>query len=153
VSSLAAVYSETQEFSYRILVTIGVFLVSAAIPLYAELPSWMLPGVLVFAFLIAALVHSFMILRVSITTTTLEFGFRLFSPEISFADIEETAVVSIPIAAGIGIHYHQYTWVYNAKFGQGLKVKTSKKQYIIGSDTPEKLQAALLGTMPRKTPS
>jgi len=151
VSDLAAIYTETQEFPFRRGIFLIVLMAFAAIPLFLKLPWWMTGGILIIGCLVAALINSVLILHVRLTTATLEFGFWFSSPEIQLPEIVNPEVVDIPIAAGIGMHYYKGNRVYNARFGRGVKISTSKKQYIIGSGNPEQLRSAILGALPRKS--
>jgi hypothetical protein len=92
-----------------------------------------------------------LILKVRVTTTTLEFGYWFSSPEIALEAISIPEAVQIPVAAGVGMHYYKGAWVYNARFGRGVQITTPKKKYVIGSNNPEQLRSVLLGAMPRKS--
>ena len=80
----------------------------------------------------------------------LRFGFPLWRKRIPADRIEVGDVETISFAAGIGIHFWRGGWVYNARFGRGLLIRTGKTNYLLGSDHPERLQSELLVVAKRR---
>jgi hypothetical protein len=146
-------YTEQQEFPFRRALFVVFFLMFAAIPAFLDLPLWMTLGILAMGVLVAGILNSLLILRVVITNEHLEFGFWISSPKLVLSDIKHVELVAIPKLAGAGVHRWREFWVYNANWGRGLKVMTDKKAYMIGSDNPEQLYAALQDAMRRPAAS
>lgn len=150
MSTEIVLYKETQEFPFRRGLFFLFFLMFASIPVFLDIPWWMSTGILLIGLLVAALIHSFMIMRVEITREHFHFGYWVSAPKVTLQDIQHIEVVDIPKMAGAGIHRWREYWVYNANWGRGLKVHTAKKKYMVGSDSPEQLHSALKDVIRRK---
>lgn len=87
-------------------------------------------------------------LRVTVTNTELRFGYPIWHRRVPVSQIQVGDVVRIPFWYGIGLHYVGRMWVYNARLGRGVMITIKGRRYLIGSDDPERLQAALLQVAP-----
>jgi hypothetical protein len=146
--SAAAVYEEHQSFRLLNIITVVVAAVLLlTVYLTGANPLDMDPEALIStlaAIGIAALaLWGFSRLSVTVTATEFQFGFPIWHRKMPLSQIQVGAVVHIPFWYGIGVHYIRGMWVYNAKLGRGLEITVGGKRYLIGSDQPERLQAAL----------
>ena len=152
------IYREHQSFW---LLNVIVLVVACALVLMAALTGTF-PGnihadavpALVGGLLVAALaLWGFSRLNVKISATDVQFGFPIWHRRIPVSAIYVGEIVRIPLWYGIGLHYAGGMWVYNARLGRGLIIAINGKRYLIGSDNPERLQAALLQVAPRRKPA
>ena len=88
-------------------------------------------------------------LKVIVTPTEIRFGFPFFRKRFPLAKIRVGDVTKIAFLAGLGIHFWGGRWVFNARFGRGVLITSGRFEYLIGSDHPERLQAALMQVVPR----
>jgi len=108
------------------------------------------PLILTIVALLAGLaLWGFSTLHVIVTSVEIRFGFPLLRRRIPIHELTVGDVERIPLLAGMGVHYWGGRWVYNARFGRGVELLSGKRRYLVGSDTPERLQAALLQVRPR----
>lgn len=86
-------------------------------------------------------------LTVRITDRALrwEFGFGLLRKEIPLAEIERAEVTETTFLQGWGIHHTSRGWLYNVSGFQAVVVRLKNgKTFLLGTDEPERLRAALL---------
>ncbi|HSB77496.1 MAG TPA: hypothetical protein VLM91_01815 [Candidatus Methylomirabilis sp.] len=86
-------------------------------------------------------------LTVRITDRALrwEFGFGLLRKEIPLAEIEGAEVTETTFLQGWGIHHTSRGWLYNVSGFQAVVVRLKNgKTFLLGTDEPERLRAALL---------
>ncbi|MFH1010981.1 MAG: hypothetical protein V1784_07085 [bacterium] len=127
------------------VVLTGLVLIVAIISAVLTAPEEELGLVLVVLLLLAVVFSLFFRMRVRITTGELHFGFKIWRKRLPLQDIQVLGMESIPLLAGLGIHYYAGKWIYSARFkGQGVHlVYQGKKHYIIGSNHPDVLLSAL----------
>jgi len=82
-------------------------------------------------------------LIVVITPTQLTFGFPIWKKRLRLDTIVVGGVVTIPFLAGFGIHFCGKRMYVNAKMGRGVELTAKDRRYVIGSDSPEKLDNAI----------
>jgi len=92
---------------------------------------------------VLAMIWLFRKLRVVVTATQLLFGFPVWKKRLRLDMITVGGVVAIPFMAGFGIHFWGKRMYINAKMGKGVEVIAKDRKYVIGSDSPEKLDNAL----------
>ncbi|HEY3294893.1 MAG TPA: hypothetical protein VGL38_05610 [bacterium] len=90
-------------------------------------------------------------LNIAVTTTDFRFGFLIWHRRVPADRVQVGEIAHIPMWYGIGLHFVGGQWVYNAKLGRGVQVVINGRRYLIGSDNPERLQAALLQVAPRRS--
>ena len=86
-------------------------------------------------------------LTIQITDRALrwQFGPGIIRKEVPLHDIEKAEVIGTTFLQGWGIHYTTRGWLYNVSGFQAVAVRLkSGKQFLLGTDEPERLQAALL---------
>ena len=92
-------------------------------------------------------------LTIQITDRVLrwQFGLGFIRKEVPLAEIEGAEVVETTFLQGWGIHYTSRGWLYNVSGFQAILVKlTSGKAFLLGTDEPDRLRAALLQTLSQK---
>jgi hypothetical protein len=139
------IHTETQNAVFRIpliIIVAGILLFGAWQIRAQQWQSAMLAGMAIIA---AGVIWGLTQFSVEISSSEIRFGFPLWRKKYRVGDLEVGAVEAIPFGAGIGIHFWRRKWVYNARFGRGVIVKTGKTTYLLGSNYPERLQNALLG--------
>jgi len=100
--------------------------------------------------LVVAALWGFSRLNTIVSTTELRFGFPVWHRRVALGKVTVGEVTKIPLWYGIGLHYVGGLWVYNARLGRGVIVVVDGRRYLIGSETPERLQAALLQVAARR---
>jgi len=108
-------------------------------------------GMLIAAAAILVVLWGFSRLNVIVTTTEFRFGFPAWHRCVPLSSIEVGDTVPIRLWYGLGIHYAGGMWVYNARLGRGVMVTIKGTRHLIGSNDPERLQAALLQVAPRRS--
>lgn len=144
------VHTETQNAVFRIplvLIVAGVLLFGAWQIREQQWQSVMMVGMAIIA---GGVIWGLTQFSIEIFAGEIRFGFPLWRKRYLIRDIQVGDVEAIPFGAGIGIHFWRRRWVYNARFGRGLILKTGKSVYLLGSDHPERLQNVLLGIAARK---
>jgi hypothetical protein len=149
-SPASPVHAETQNAIFRIplmvLVT-GVLLFGAWQVRERQWQSAMMVGL---ALIMGGVIWGLTQFSVEVYAGEIRFGFPLWRKRFGADQIEIGSVETISFAAGMGIHYWRGRWVYNARLGRGVTVKSGKTTYLLGSDHPERLQSALLMVAKRK---
>ena len=93
---------------------------------------------------ICGFLFSSLTVRVTERTLRWEFGFGLLRKEVPLAEIEGTEVTRTTFLQGWGIHYTDRGWLYNVSGFQAVVVSLkSGKTFLLGTDEPERLQAAI----------
>jgi hypothetical protein len=144
------VYEEKQTMQFRgaILILVVGSLVASGFAADAPMQDFIWIGIIgVFLFL---LMWSLLVFRICITETELKFGYPFWHRRIPLGEVRVGDVESIPIWAGIGIHYWSGRWVYNGRLGQGVRIRSGKCDYLVGSLKATEFQNALLGRGPLK---
>ncbi|MBI5059745.1 hypothetical protein HZB60_08200 [candidate division KSB1 bacterium] len=100
--------------------------------------------------LIALFLWGFLELRVVITMSEVRFGFPFWRKRFPLKAVSVGDVVQLTVWNGIGIHRVARGWVFNARFGRAVEIFAGGVRYLIGSNDPERLQAALLRAAPRR---
>jgi hypothetical protein len=88
----------------------------------------------------------FSCLTIQITDRALrwQFGPGLIRKEVPLHDIDKAEVIGTTFLQGWGIHYTTRGWLYNVSGFQAVAVRLkSGKQFLLGTDEPEQLLAAL----------
>ncbi|RPH92838.1 hypothetical protein EHM69_11905 [candidate division KSB1 bacterium] len=137
-------YEEKQSFFLRplfVLIIFAILLWGAWDVHETPLHSVMLIGM---AFLSALIFWGFSELRSKVTATEFIFGFPFYKKRIPLDQLTVGGVQRISFGAGVGIHFWRGSWLYCARFGRGVEISVDDTKYLIGSDHPEMLQAALL---------
>ena len=89
----------------------------------------------------------FSALTIQITDRVLrwQFGLGFIRKEVPLAEIESAEAVETTFLQGWGIHYTSRGWLYNASGFQAVAVGLkSGKTFLLGTDEPGQLRAALL---------
>lgn len=138
------VHSETQTAILRV----PLILLVTAILLFGAWQTrehqWQLVMMAGLALIAGGVIWGLTQFSVEVSAGELRFGFPLWRKRIPAGKIEVGGMETVSFAAGIGIHFWRGRWVYNARFGRGVVVKSGKATYLLGSDHPERLQNALL---------
>ncbi len=129
-------------------VVVASFLVGAAAFLFLQalIPAPRLV-LLVAAGVLVLGVFLFCSLTVQITDRTLRwhFGPGLIHKQVPLSEIQGVEVTQTRFLHGWGIHLTPKGWLYNVSGFQAVVVRLkSGKQFLLGTDEPEQLQAALL---------
>jgi len=146
------IYSEKQAMKFRWpLAALGM-----AIMFFGALQTWQrepfgAATMVLFAFVFGLVLWGFTVFSIVVTPTELRFGFPLFRKRFSLDEVEIGDVEKIALLAGIGIHFWNRKWVYNARLGQGVNVTHGRYHYLVGTGQPEQLQHALLQVVPRRS--
>jgi hypothetical protein len=156
VLSGTAIYEEHQSFWVLnvivILFAIGLVL---AVVLTGANPAAMKPEDLYSTLgalgLAAFALWGFSRLNLMVSTTEFRFGFPIWHRRVAVSRIQVGEITRIPLWYGIGLHFVGGMWVYNARLGRGVMVVIGGRRYLIGSEHPEQLQAALLQVAPRRS--
>jgi hypothetical protein len=138
-------YEEKQTFALRNLI-IAIALVVAVFGLWLGKPV-MLESVgvtLSVLILVGILLWGFSSFRVRIMPTELQFGFPFYTKHVPYDKLRLGDIAPIPFWYGMGIHFIRGMWVWNARLGRGVQIDVGRWKYLLGSDHPEKLQAALM---------
>jgi hypothetical protein len=145
-------YAEAQPAAWwvRLSLIIGaLIMIAAALVLWAEpaAPLWMRVMFTVLAPVMVWLALAFKGLDIVVADGKLVFGWGPFRPSVALADIEEVSREPITFAryGGVGIRLGQGAVCYNARFGEGLRIKVAgrKRDYVFTTDHPEEVAAAL----------
>ena len=136
------------EHTQRGTVVVVCFFVAAAVFLFLQAlipaPRFVLvvaAGVLVLG------VFLFCSLTVRITDRALRwhFGPGLIHKQVPLSEIQGVQITRTRLLYGWGIHLTPKGWLYNVSGFQAVVVRLkSGKQFLLGTDEPERLQAALL---------
>jgi hypothetical protein len=89
-------------------------------------------------------------LDIVVTPTRLTFGLPIFKKNFALTALEVGGIEKISWLAGIGIHRWRSHWVFNAHFGRGVRLKAGRTYYLLGSEQPERLLAALQQAVPTR---
>jgi len=145
-------YKESVKFDarfYGILVLLTVIIISLDFYLYSIYPPDLVTLIAdsTVIFLVFMLVN-FRKLDIIITDRHLEFGFGIFKKRILINRIVSCKPFDVRFGQyfGIGIRYGlNNTILYNTRFGKAvrIKVKGSKRDYVVTSNNPKKLCNAL----------
>jgi hypothetical protein len=152
-ASTSPVHSESQNAVFRVplmLLVTGILLFGAWQIRAQQWLSAMMVGV---ALMAGGVIWGLTQFAVEVYPAELRFGFPFWRKHIPVDRLEVGDVETISLAAGIGIHFWRGRWVYNARFGRGVVVKSGKTTYLLGSDRPGRLQSALLMVAKRKVPA
>jgi hypothetical protein len=144
------IYRESQVMKFRWLLTL-VGVVVMAVGAWQTWPHQPFESVIMilFALLFAVILYGFTEFSVVITPTELRFGFPIYRKRFRLTEISVGDIEKIAVLAGIGIHFWNRKWVYNARYGRGVNIRHGRFLYLLGSDQPEQLQHALLQSAPR----
>lgn len=134
-------------FGHVLVIVSSLALFSA---IYATVHAWWGLYVAIAVALLDWVLLSFMTrMDIFITPTRIIFGMPIYKKNFALSTIEVGEIEKIPLRAGIGIHGCGSRWVYNAHLGQGVSLKTdSGTTYLLGSEQPERLLAALKQAVP-----
>jgi len=138
-------HEESQTMPTWFAVLTGLVLVAAILAALFAAPEEELGLALLILLLLAIVFAFFYRMKITITASELRFGFPVWCKRLSLQDIQVMGTETIPLLAGLGIHYYGGKWIYGARFkGQGVHlVSQGKKHYIIGSNHPDVLLSAL----------
>ncbi len=120
-------------------VTAGILLV-----LMREFPiawiGWMVLGVIA----ISAVVFSSLEIEVADGTLRWRFGPGLIRKQVPLSEIESIETTRTKFWEGWGVHYTSRGWLYNVSGYQAVLVHMkSGKQFMLGTDEPDRLASAL----------
>jgi hypothetical protein len=143
------IYRESQVMKFRWLLTL-VGVVVMAVGAWQTWPHQPFESVIMilFALLFAVILYGFTEFSVVITPTELRFGFPIYRKRFRLTEISVGDIEKIAVLAGIGIHFWNRKWVYNGRYGRGVNVTHGRYHYLLGSNSPEQLQNALLQQVP-----
>lgn len=137
-------HRESQTFYFRELLLAVVFGCFVAIVLMYKMPPPVAAFVLLNGLAVTLLVWSFTKLNIIVTPSEIRFGFAIYRKRFAAENVLVGDIEQIPTAAGIGVHRYRNRWVINARMGRGVALLNGKTRYLIGSNQPERLHAALL---------
>ena len=136
------------EHTQRGTVLLVTFLVSA---LFLLALGMLTPGVRELLFTVIGILaicgFLFSSLTIQITDRVLrwQFGPGLIRKEVPLREIERVEVTETTFLQGWGIHYTSRGWLYNVSGFQAIAVRLkSGKAFLLGTDEPDRLRAALL---------
>ncbi len=145
------IYSEKQAMKFRWPLAV----LGAAIMIVGAAGTWEkepygAATMIFFALVFALVIWGFTVFSIVVTPTELRFGFPLFRKRFALSELEIGDVEKIGLLAGIGIHFWNRKWVYNARLGRGVNLTHGRYHYLVGSEQPEQLQSALMQLIPRR---
>lgn len=136
-------YEEHQSFS--LLIGIAIFAALAAVAPFVLAPraqsNLIASGALAAAMLL--LLASFRRLTIVVTAMELRFGFPLIGKRLPLRDVQVGDVLPITFWYGWGIHYIRGMWVWNARLGRGVQIRSGRRTYLLGTEQAERLQSVL----------
>jgi hypothetical protein len=91
-------------------------------------------------------------MKVMVTPTMLRFGFPFYMKRVPLDKLKVGEIAPLSFWYGMGIHYIRGMWVWNARLGHGVRIDVGRTKYLIGSDHPERLQAALMERTRQRVP-
>jgi hypothetical protein len=138
-------YQHTQLGTTILVVCLAVLIVLATIATVSGRPALVLPllatgGVLVLSAIL------FCSLTIVITNRELiwRFGPGLIRKRVALQEIASVEKVKTSVLEGWGIHYTRFGWLYNVSGFHAVAVTLQGgKRFALGTDEPEKLEAAL----------
>jgi hypothetical protein len=96
---------------------------------------------------ICGLLFSSLTIQITDRELRWQFGPGLIRKEVPLHEIERAEVIETTFLQGWGIHYTFRGWLYNVSGFQAVAVRLKNgKQFLLGTDEPERLQAALQHT-------
>lgn len=97
---------------------------------------------------ICGFLFSSLTIRITDRALRWEFGFGLLRREVPLAEIEKAEVTETTFLQGWGIHHTSRGWLYNVSGFQAVVVRLkSGKTFLLGTDEPDRLRAALLNVL------
>lgn len=98
---------------------------------------------------ICGFLFSSLTIRITDRALRWQFGPGLIRKEVPLKDIESAEVAQTTFLQGWGIHYTARGWLYNVSGFRAVAVRLkSGRRFLLGTDEPEKLQAAILRARP-----
>jgi hypothetical protein len=143
------IYSHTQAgklIHWIMILTLFLFLAAmASVRIWAQPFHVLLIVSMSFLFLIACWVlFGSLTVEISTTSMTVRFGPGLIKKSFKLGEIEEAAVVRNKWWYGWGIRLTPHGWMYNVSGLNAVELDLrGGKKFRIGTDEPEKLQAAI----------
>jgi hypothetical protein len=135
-------YRHTQ-IGYVILVMLTPVIVILAAVLMLAPDGWPLLVILI-PLVLATVAFASLTVTVDANSVWLGFGLGLIQKRIPTRDIVSYRAVPVPWYAGWGIRWTGDGWLYNVSGLRAVELRMrSGKRYLIGTDRPEELQAAL----------
>ncbi len=114
----------------------------------ARTPPLVVPMVIAL-FAASSILFSSLTIQVTDRSLRWHFGPGLFRKEVPLADVEWAEVTETKLVHGWGIHLTPRGWLYNVSGFQAVAVRLrTGKQFLLGSDEPERLRTAILRALP-----
>ncbi len=94
---------------------------------------------------ICGFLFSSLTIRITDQALHWQFGPGLIRKQVPLKDIESTEVTETTFLQGWGIHYTARGWLYNVSGFRAVAVRLKNgKQFLLGTDEPEKLHTVIL---------
>ncbi len=98
---------------------------------------------------ICGLIFSSLTIRITEQALEWQFGLGLIRKEVPLKEIEGVEVTGTTVLQGWGIHYTSRGWLYNVSGFRAIAVTLKNgKQFVLGTDEPEQLVAAIRRALP-----
>jgi hypothetical protein len=138
------------EHTQRGTVLLVTFLVSVLFLLAFDRLVPAAPGGLLIGILaMCGFLFSSLTIRVTDRALRWHFGPGLIHKEVPLVEIERVEVTETTLLQGWGVHYMSRRWVYNVSGFRAVAVRLKNgKEFLLGTDEPEKLQAAIRQVLP-----
>jgi hypothetical protein len=136
------------EHTQRGTILLAALLVAAAmcfgVSTLATAPPFVVP-MLFGVFVVCAYMFSSLTIQVTVRSLRWHFGPGLFRKEVPLSEIQWAEVAETRWVHGWGIHLTPRGWLYNVSGFHAVAFRrTSGKEFLLGTDEPERLRAAVL---------
>jgi hypothetical protein len=137
-------YEHTQRGTVVIVTLVGAAAVCLAVSTALPAPPYVAP--MVFGvFVVCAYMFSSLTIQITGRTLRWHFGPGIFRKEIPLSEIQGAEITETRLVHGWGIHLTPRGWLYNVSGFQAVAIRLrSGKGFLLGTDEPERLQAAIL---------
>jgi hypothetical protein len=143
-------YEHTQRGTILLVIFLGTVLFLLAIDRLVP-GARGVPLVLVGIFGMCGFLFSSLTIQVTDRALRWQFGLGFIRKEVPLAEIERVEVTETTFLQGWGIHYTARGWLYNISGFQAIAVRLkSGKTFLLGTDEPDRLRAALLQSLSQK---
>jgi hypothetical protein len=141
-------YEHTQRVTVILVALVGAAAVCLAVSTAVPAPPYVAP--MVFGvFVVCAYMFSSLTIQITGRTLCWYFGPGLFRKEVQLSEIQGVEVTQTRLVHGWGVHLTARGWLYNVSGFQAVAVRLrSGKEFLLGTDEPERLRAALLRSIP-----
>jgi hypothetical protein len=140
-------YEHTQRGTVLIVALVTAAATCLAVSTLVPAPPYVVP-MLFGVFVVCASMFSSLTIQITGRTLRWHFGPGLFRKEVLLSEIQGAEVTETRLVHGWGIHRTPRGWLYNVSGFQAVAVRlNSGKEFLLGTDEPERLRAAILRTL------